>query len=207
MRRAIVLLLAAAIAGCGEKSGDSPDSNATEVPKAVASAAIGSAAIESEFGTPVKDRVATIGLLNKRNNLTQDIVLKSGEARRVGNVVVRLATCERTLPWENPSEVGAFVQVFIEERARSNEPLTWRKAFSGWLFKNSPSLNVVEHPVYDVWVKDCAMKFPGEEQDPAAASNSAAKPSGRASAAPAASPSPTAAPAPSPAMPVEPAEE
>jgi hypothetical protein len=38
--------------------------------------------------------------------------------------------------------------------------------FSGWLFKNSPSLNVVEHPVYDVWVKDCAMKFPGEEETP-----------------------------------------
>jgi hypothetical protein len=25
---------------------------------------------------------------------------------------------------------------------------------------------VVEHPVYDVWVKDCAMKFPGEEEAP-----------------------------------------
>ena len=36
--------------------------------------------------------------------------------------------------------------------------------FSGWLFKNSPSLNVVEHPIYDVWVKDCAMSFPARKQ-------------------------------------------
>ncbi|MEM6827498.1 MAG: DUF2155 domain-containing protein, partial [Pseudomonadota bacterium] len=28
--------------------------------------------------------------------------------------------------------------------------------------KESPSLNVVEHPIYDVWVKDCAMRFPGD---------------------------------------------
>ena len=40
----------------------------------------------------------------------------------------------------------------------------WYRVFSGWLFKNSPSLNVVEHPIYDVWVKDCAMDFPGEEE-------------------------------------------
>lgn len=27
--------------------------------------------------------------------------------------------------------------------------------FSGWMFKSSPALNGVEHPVYDVWVIDC----------------------------------------------------
>lgn len=206
MGRAAAILLATAVAGCGGSQDEGADAKATDVPKSVVSSAVGAPAVESEFGTPVKDRVATLGLLNKRNNLTQDIVLKSGEARRVGNVVLRLATCERTLPWENPPEVGAFVQVFIEERARSSEPLTWRKAFSGWLFKNSPSLNVLEHPVYDVWVRDCAMKFPGEEEDPAAAASAsrAAKASGSGNAPPsgAASASP---PMPSPAPPPAPA--
>ena len=157
--------------------------------------------VESEYGTPVKDRVATIGLLNKRNNLSQDLVMKPGESRRVGNVIVKLDTCERSLPWERPPETGAFVQVFVEERARANERLQWRKVFSGWLFRESPSLNVVEHPVYDVWVKDCAMKFPGEEEAPAApaSASSAAKPSGSASASPAPSPSPKPSASPSPA--------
>jgi hypothetical protein len=207
MRRACALLLLAALAGCGGESAKDADARATGLPKAVTGApvGVGTAAVESEYGTPVKDRVATIGLLNKRNNLTQDIVLKSGEARRVGNVIVRLATCERTAPWENPPEVGAFVQVFIEERAKSSDPLTWHKVFSGWLFRNSPSLNVVEHPIYDVWVKDCAMKFPGEEEDPAAAASSsnAAKAAGRASGAP--SPAASAAPSPVPAPAAAPA--
>lgn len=192
MSRAFGLLLVAALAGCSRGEDQGADPTATEVPKAVAAAPVGISAVESQFGTPVKDRVATIGLLNKRNNLSQDLVMKSGESRRVGNVIVRLASCERTLPWESPAEVGAFVQVFVEERARTSEPLTWHKVFSGWLFKNSPSLNVIEHPVYDVWVKDCAMKFPGEEADPSASASSAAKPAGRPSAA--ASPAPTASP-------------
>lgn len=191
--QALSIALIFALVGCGgESTPQKPDKTIPQVAKAGAAAP----PVESEYGTPVKDRVATLGLLNKRNNLTQDVVLKSGEARRVGNVVVKLETCERTLPWERPPETGAFVQVFVEERATARDKLAWRTVFSGWLFKNSPSLNVVEHPVYDVWVKDCAMKFPGEEENPAPATSSsnAAKPAGKSSA------SPTPAPKPSPSI-------
>ena len=202
MRGASLLLLAPlALAAC--KGDGGADATATEVPKEAAGQTVAGEVIESEYGTPVKDRVATLGLLNKRNNLSQDVVLKTGEAKRIGNVTIRLATCERSLPWETPPEVGAFVQVFVEEREKSDQALAWRKVFSGWLFKNSPSLNVVEHPVYDVWVKDCAMKFPGEEDSPtpapAASASSAAKPAGSASATPAAAPSPKPSAKPSPA--------
>jgi len=186
-------------AACGQGGDVAPEP--TEVPRTVAGESSSARVIESDFGTPVKDRTATLGLLNKRNNLTQDIVLKTGEARRIGNVVIKLANCERTLPWEDPPEMGAFVQVWVEERASVDRPLAWRKVFSGWLFKNAPSLNVVEHPVYDVWVKDCAMKFPGEEEDTAAFASTAAKPSGRDRAAPAAVPSPGPSPSPSPQAP------
>ena len=118
------------------------------------------------MGTPLEERVATIGLLNKRNNLTQDLEMRPGESRRVGDVIVRLASCEKTAPWELPQETGAFVQVLTPRRgADGDDAAAWQRIFSGWLFKQSPSLNVVEHPIYDVWVKDCAMSFPGEEAD------------------------------------------
>ena len=200
LRKLLPVLLPAlaplALTACG--GGDGADPEATEIPSEVAGQAVAGQVVENEYGTPVKDRVATLGLLNKRNNFSQDVVLKTGEAKRIGNVTIKLATCERSLPWERPPETGAFVQVFVEERAIADQPLAWRKVFSGWLFKNSPGLNVVEHPVYDVWVKDCAMKFPGEEENPAAASaSSAPKPSGSESVAPAASASPAPKPSPS----------
>ena len=187
----------AGLGGCQRQPEAAPPPEATETG---APAAAGSGGVvESEYGTPVKDRVATLGFLNKRNNITQVLVMKTGESRRIGNAIVKLATCERTAPWEDPQETGAFVQLFVEERATTQEKLAWHKIFSGWLFKNSPSLNVVEHPVYDVWVKDCAMKFPGEEDDPASAS-SAAKPAGKPSTAPTSAPAATPA-APKPAAP------
>lgn len=30
-----------------------------------------------------------------------------------------------------------------------------RRIFSGWMFADSPGLNAVDHPVYDIWLKDC----------------------------------------------------
>ena len=206
------LSLLAVLAACGTGEPE-PEVQDTGVPDAIAGMQAGpaQAARGAQIGTPNKERVVTIGVLNKRNNLTQDLVMKPGESRRLGNLVVKVATCEKSLPWERPQEEGAFVQVFVEERRSTAEKLAWRKVFSGWLFKNNPSLNVVEHPVYDVWVKACAMSFPGEEASPQdfASPSSAPKASGRASTpASAASPSPTATPTPAEPEPVEePVEE
>ena len=30
-----------------------------------------------------------------------------------------------------------------------------RRIFTGWMFAESPGINAVEHPVYDVWLKGC----------------------------------------------------
>jgi hypothetical protein len=106
-------------------------------------------------GTPMAERVATIGILNKRNGLWRDVTMKPGQAMRLGDLIVRLRACEATAPWEPEKLTGAFVQADVRGRDER-----WRRIFSGWLYKESPSLNVVEHPIYDVWPKSCAMRHP-----------------------------------------------
>lgn len=105
--------------------------------------------------TPMAQRTAVIGLLNKRNGASRDLTMKPGQAMRVGDVIVRLRACEQTAPWEQQHYTGAFVQLDVMQTDKS-----WRRAFSGWLFKERPSLNVIQHPVYDVWTKSCTMSFP-----------------------------------------------
>jgi hypothetical protein len=181
--RAVPAALLALAACTGEAPEQEPE--ATDIPEELAGATPALAA-EGGLGTPMAERVAVLGLLNKRNNISRDVELKPGEQRRIGDVVVRLAACERTAPWEEPPETGAFVQVVVQERRDADSELEWRRIFSGWLFRNSPSVNVVEHPIYDVWVKDCRMSFPGEET-PLADDGVAA---------PVTAPAPTAAPSP-----------
>lgn len=206
LRALAVLPLLSVLAACGGEP--APEVQDTGVPDAIAGMQAGpaQAAKGQQIGTPNKDRVVTLGVLNKRNNLTQDLVMKPGESRRLGNLVVKVATCEKTLPWEKPQEEGAFVQVFVEQRKTTAEKLAWHKVFSGWLFRNNPGVNVVEHPVYDVWVKSCAMSFPGEEASPqdAASPSRASNASGSESTpAPAPSASPTASAAPADPEPAE----
>ena len=123
--------------------------------------------------TPMAERVAVLGILNKRNGEAREVTLKPGGIVRVGDVVVRLSACERTAPWEPQTLTGAFVQVDVRGSDRG-----WRRAFSGWLFKERPALNVVAHPIYDVWTKSCTMSFPATGPD----TESAAPPVRRSSA-------------------------
>ncbi len=119
--------------------------------------------------TPMAQRVAVVGLLNKRNGETRELTLKPGQATRVGDVVVRLRACERTAPWEQEQYTGAFVQMDV--RGADSK---WRRAFSGWLFRERPALNVVPHPIYDVWPKSCTMSFPDKGPDTVSAGAGAA---------------------------------
>ena len=111
--------------------------------------------------TPMNQRVAVIGLLNKRNGLSRDLTMKPGQALRAGDVIVRLRACETSAPWEVQRLTGAFVQVDVR-----NPQDQFQRVFSGWLYKETPSLNVVEHPIYDVWPKSCAMTHPGAVPPP-----------------------------------------
>lgn len=160
-----LLLVPFALAACGGKPTDNKADVADSVevqPKA------GGVAPEAEVvkvdagptasvvgATPMQDRVAVLGLLNKRNGVARDLTLKPGQAVRAGDVIVRLRACEKTAPWETDQLTGAFAQVDI--RGTDGK---FTRAFSGWLYKERPALNVVQHPIYDVWVKSCAMTFP-----------------------------------------------
>jgi hypothetical protein len=128
------------------------------------------AASEQPGVTPMAQRVAVIGLLNKRNGIVRDLTLRPGQAMRVKDVTVRLRACETSAPWEQEKLTGAFVQV---DRLRPDGK--WVRRFSGWLYKESPSLNVVEDPVYDVWPKSCAMNWPAGPAAPAAPSGSSSR--------------------------------
>ncbi len=157
--RAALVLLASAVAlaggGCGrdvpkptaKQKQTEVEPETVDIPQTVTAIAPGT--------TPMGQRVAVIGLLNKRNGISRDLTMRPGQAVRAGDVIVRLRACETSAPWEVQKLTGAFVQVDVR-----NPQGQFQRVFSGWLYKETPSLNVVEHPVYDVWPKSCAMTHP-----------------------------------------------
>lgn len=117
-------------------------------------------------------REAIVGALDKRTGRSEFFTMKPGQTVAFGPLAIRLATCETTPPWVSPKQSGAFVQV--DETLGRAGATRVRRAFSGWLFAESPSLNPMRHPVFDVWLRSCAMSFP-EGPAPRASAGSAKK--------------------------------
>jgi len=72
-----------------------------------------------------------------------------GHAIRFGTLEIVALACRETPPEERP-ESAAFLEV-VDHRT-DGEPAA---LFRGWMFASNPALSALEHPVYDVWVKDC----------------------------------------------------
>ena len=153
----MVLVAASALAAC-DRSPSKGNGSAT-VQTSAKSDRVPNEVGGIEGATPMAERVAVVGLLNKRNGLVRDLEMKPGESARVGRAIVRLRACEQTAPWEDPPETGAFIQLTVQDQRDDK----WYRVFSGWLFRERPDRNVIEHPIYDVFVKSCAMTYPGGE--------------------------------------------
>ena len=67
-----------------------------------------------------------------------------------GALKVTARACYSRPPTEAP-KTSAFVE--IDEVMLDGST---RRIFSGWMFAESPGLNAVEHPVFDLWLTDCA---------------------------------------------------
>jgi len=104
--------------------------------------------------TPASERVTTLMALDKRTGTTRAFAVKSGGQVAFGSLLIRVRVCETTPEWEQKS-TAAFLQ--IDEAA---SPTSRKRVYSGWMFAESPSLNPLQSPRYDVWVKSCTMRFP-----------------------------------------------
>jgi hypothetical protein len=84
-----------------------------------------------------------------------------GETVQFGALRVTTRACYTRPPTE-ATNTDAFVEV--DEVTLQGEV---KRIFSGWMFAASPGLHAVEHPIYDVWLTDCASPVPTKIAQPA----------------------------------------
>jgi len=89
--------------------------------------------------------------LDKITARVSTIKVAVGETVKFGSLQITLRACDKRPPEEQP-ESAAFLQV-VEQKPGETQAVT---RFSGWMFASSPALSAMEHPVYDLWVLDCA---------------------------------------------------
>jgi hypothetical protein len=108
-----------------------------------------------------------------------------GETVQFGALQVTPRVCYTRPPTET-SNTDAFIEV--DEVTLQGDV---KRIFTGWMFASSPGLHAVEHPIYDVWLKDCKNPVVAAAPPPESPPAAAAPPAGAAAAA---KPAATAAP-------------
>jgi hypothetical protein len=73
-----------------------------------------------------------------------------GETVQFGALQVTARICYTRPPTE-PTNTDAFLEV--DEVTLQGEV---KRVFTGWMFAASPGLHAIEHPIYDIWLTDCA---------------------------------------------------
>jgi hypothetical protein len=111
-------------------------------------------------GPVLPNLVAELQGLDKITARATTIRAPIGTTVAFGTLRITARACLKTPPTE-PPESAAFLEITVADPG--TEPKT---AFSGWMFASSPSLSALEHPVYDVWVIECAEPVEPEPEVP-----------------------------------------
>ena len=122
MRIAAVAAALLLVAGCGdepavdEPAGELALDDGGDQGEPVEDIEVAGPLVASDGGaTPMAERVATLGIMNKRNGISRDIELSPGQSARVGDALIQLRACETTAPWEPQTLTGAFIRVFTRD--------------------------------------------------------------------------------------------
>ena len=108
---------------------------------------------------PDKDgvrRAVVLRGLDKMTGRPTNIFAPVGVPVDFATLTVTARYCYSTPPSE-PPETTAFIEI-VDHPA--DQPA--RRVFSGWMHASSPSLNGLQHPLYDVWVISCKTNQPGQ---------------------------------------------
>jgi len=140
-------------------AGNAPASNATPPPAAEAPPPDDTVV---EAPTPhIENGKAVFSGLDKITGRTISFDVAIGETVQFGALQVTPRACYTRPPTE-ATNTDAFVEV--DEVTLQGEI---KRIFTGWMFASSPGLHAVEHPIYDVWLTDCASPQPIKVAEPA----------------------------------------
>lgn len=106
--------------------------------------------------------VAVFSGLDKTTARVTSFEAKVDEPAYFGSLEVLVRACDKKPP-EEPPRTAAYVEIRQIERPAEPEgeaaapmaPSSAAPVFQGWMYAESPGLNALEHPVYDIWVTDC----------------------------------------------------
>lgn len=89
--------------------------------------------------------VATLRVMDKDAGKVQEIVVPVGDEVQFEKLFINVRTCKQSDPFD-AENFFLFVEIFENNKGQ---------VFGGWMNRNEPGQNPMQHPDYDVWLVRC----------------------------------------------------
>lgn len=99
---------------------------------------------------PIANPVAMLAGLDKITGRITRFDVYIDETVLFGALEITPRACYSRPTSDTLQRTSAFLEV--DQRGLDG---TTKRLFAGWMFADSPALNAVDHPVYDVWLIEC----------------------------------------------------
>ena len=107
--------------------------------------------IPEEDKDKISDKIyINIKALDKVTAKTSAIRLAIGEKKFFGSLEIKALKCQLS-EGNHTSDTVAFIQVRDLSSKDNNQVFL----FNGWTFASSPTLQSIDHPIYDLWITSC----------------------------------------------------
>ena len=97
----------------------------------------------------IQNAIASFAALDKVTAAVRQLTIELNKTGEFRTLKITPRVCYSRAPTE-PPKTTTFVEVdevMLDDKEK--------RIFAGWMFADSPGLNAVEHPVFDVWLTDC----------------------------------------------------
>ena len=107
--------------------------------------------IPEEFKTQENEKIyINIKALDKITAKTSAIRLSIGEKKFFGPLEIKALKCQLS---ENNDFIDTVAYLQVKDLSAEDNNQVF--LFNGWTFASSPTLQSIDHPVYDLWITGC----------------------------------------------------
>ena len=91
-----------------------------------------------------------VKILDKVSSKNSQLKIGIGDEVKFKNLTIKPLRCKNS-KFDDTPEITAYLQVKDLTNKDNDEVFV----FNGWTFSSSPSIQVFDHPVYDLWILKC----------------------------------------------------
>jgi len=101
------------------------------------------------LGETIEGYAANLKILNKITSQIKSIEIHVNDTYNFETLKIELYACYKRPPEEIPED---FILLKIFDTLQDSKI---DKIYQGWMISSSPATTPFEHPIYDIWVKEC----------------------------------------------------